>query len=157
MPVKNPCVTCLKPVAINHRAIKCDHCDYWIHIKCNFTSVPDYNALIEKEDFKWCCHECLKLNEPFSELSDELLQLTLQGKNILNSDIIDSNDDNTRFFRDIETISLNEEDEGHQSNQCLYYSLSDLNKIKLNENSLSCFHLNIASLKLHFDELAVYS
>ena len=39
MPTRYPCGICLKPVAKNHKAVKCDYCDLWIHIKCFFFSI----------------------------------------------------------------------------------------------------------------------
>jgi hypothetical protein len=33
-PVKNPCGLCAKPVAKNNRAVLCEGCNYWWHIKC---------------------------------------------------------------------------------------------------------------------------
>ena len=35
MTVKFPCSVCSRAVAKNHKAVKCDECDKWIHIKCN--------------------------------------------------------------------------------------------------------------------------
>ena len=41
-PVRHPCSSCLKPVAKNHRAILCDNCDLWAHIKCENISTKIY-------------------------------------------------------------------------------------------------------------------
>ena len=64
---------------------------------------------------------------------------------------------NAEFFRDIEdTLKLLDPDLDSETNQesCPYLTLSDLNKLKTDPNSISYFHLNIASLNLHFDELS---
>ena len=54
MPVSHPCGICTKPVAHNHRAIECDICKLWIHIKCNFISKERYFELIEEDESnKW--------------------------------------------------------------------------------------------------------
>jgi len=37
-----PCGVCSKPVATNHKAIECDLCKQWIHIKCNKLGKNDY-------------------------------------------------------------------------------------------------------------------
>ena len=37
-----PCGKCNRPVAKNHKAIQCDICDKWIHIKCNSLKNSDY-------------------------------------------------------------------------------------------------------------------
>ena len=49
MPTKYPCNICNNPVAKNHKAIQCDKCQLWVHIKCNKINVQTYNLLIEDE------------------------------------------------------------------------------------------------------------
>ena len=52
-----PCGICLNPVAKNHKAVKCDNCDLWIHIKCNKINVQTYNLLIN-DNTVWYCLTC---------------------------------------------------------------------------------------------------
>ena len=40
--IANPCGICFRPVAFNHKAIVCDACEKWIHIKCNKLDDKDY-------------------------------------------------------------------------------------------------------------------
>ena len=54
MPVKFPCKICEKPVAQNHKAVCCDVCDTWVHIKCNKINTQTYNIL-KKEKASWSC------------------------------------------------------------------------------------------------------
>ena len=37
-----PCGICQKNVNNNQKAIECSNCKYWIHIKCNGTTVDEY-------------------------------------------------------------------------------------------------------------------
>ena len=46
--MKMPCGICQKTVAKSHKAIECNSCKHWIHIKCNFVSNQFYNSLIEE-------------------------------------------------------------------------------------------------------------
>ena len=39
------CKVCLKSVKRSDMAILCDHCDNWIHIKCNNLDKLDYEML----------------------------------------------------------------------------------------------------------------
>ena len=57
MPTKYPCNICNNPVAKNHKAIQCDKCQLWVHIKCNKINVQTYNLLIEDES-TWYCISC---------------------------------------------------------------------------------------------------
>ena len=56
--VKFPCNLCSKPVAKNHRALCCDICDQWVHIKCNNISPSDYE-LLKSSESKWFCVKCI--------------------------------------------------------------------------------------------------
>ena len=38
---------CKKNVNKNQKAIECIQCNQWIHIKCNGTSLEDYNIMLE--------------------------------------------------------------------------------------------------------------
>eukprot|EP00111_Clytia_hemisphaerica_P021280 TCONS_00062636-protein len=80
MPVKFPCGICKKPVAKNHRAIQCDNCSYWVHIKCNNTTDNDYTKLISSDE-TWSCLKCIQTAIPFLQSSDEELKLLTQGNN----------------------------------------------------------------------------
>ena len=50
------------------RAIQCDICDNWLHLKCSLLSVKQFKYLSETDD-KWYCNQCLQDIFPFSELS----------------------------------------------------------------------------------------
>ncbi|XP_066921410.1 uncharacterized protein [Clytia hemisphaerica] len=121
-----PCGVCYNPVATTHRGIYCNNCRFWIHAKCNNTSPSDYQKLLDSNpDDTWLCQKCLKKEAVFDSLTDEGLKLTLQE---------------TEMGQDI---------------HCPYLSLSEQNKKaeKLSKNSLSTFHMNIASLELHKQNL----
>ena len=42
-PTKFPYATCQRPVANNHRAMGCDNCGAWVHIKCCGVTLKQYN------------------------------------------------------------------------------------------------------------------
>ena len=56
-PVKNPCGICSRPIAKNHRAILCEACYCWHHIKCAGISPAEYVTL-GGTDEPWCCQQC---------------------------------------------------------------------------------------------------
>ena len=56
-PVKYPCKICNKPVPRTHRALQCDECDQWVHIKCGDVSPIEYENL-GKSSATWICHVC---------------------------------------------------------------------------------------------------
>ena len=55
-PVKNPCGICSRPIAKNHRAILCEACYCWHHIKCAGISQAEYVTL-GGTNKPWCCQQ----------------------------------------------------------------------------------------------------
>ena len=56
-PVKHPCLVCEKSVAKTHRALLCDLCEKWTHIKCSNISPSEYVEMCESEE-PWLCGHC---------------------------------------------------------------------------------------------------
>ena len=55
---KDICKICCKTVGENQRAVSCDECDRWLHIKCSDMESRTYTKFREKRVFKWTCHKC---------------------------------------------------------------------------------------------------
>ena len=79
--VKFPCEICTKAVASNHKAIQCDICDIWVHIKCNKINSQTYE-LLKKDNTQWFCNECYKDRFPFSKLNNNEFHHTILGKKL---------------------------------------------------------------------------
>lgn len=145
MGVKFPCSVCKKAVGSRHKAIQCDHCDNWVHIKCNNIDKKTYQKL-QNDSTKWFCKICLSELIPFSKLDDiefEQLQLctTMKPKHV------------PTYKTVIEEISDFLE---HQENKEIskYYLPDDVNKLEITKTDYSAYlHLNISSLQYHIDDL----
>ena len=72
-PVKNPCGKCNRPVAKNHRAVKCEACYFWLHIKCEGISPADYVSLCH-DDNPWTCKDCpsFHFTDSFFEYDEDI-------------------------------------------------------------------------------------
>ena len=55
----NKCNICDKTVAKNHKAIECNTCLKWVHIKCNKLDAKDYTAYLNDENLDFFCINCL--------------------------------------------------------------------------------------------------
>jgi hypothetical protein len=42
----------------NHRAISCDNCEHWVHIKCGNISPVEYNNMCKCDNIIWSCPKC---------------------------------------------------------------------------------------------------
>ena len=167
MVIKDPCVLCRKFVAKTHRALRCDICLGWVHIKCNNVSPATFSKymdnkndpLIQIKD-NWYCLKCVNSNLPFGFLSDN--QFYINSKGISTESTLDNitfslgkADKNvTKQISDL--IIENTDPSNTDKNFCKYYDTDIFSKIKFDcQSSLSILHLNIASLQFHFDSLLV--
>lgn len=65
-PIEFPCGICKKSVNSNHRALLCDLCNFWHHIRCARVSSDLYSHYLSLSQFAWHCPTCL-----FNLLPDE--------------------------------------------------------------------------------------
>ena len=70
-PVNHPCTVCSRNVHRNHRALQCDGCQLWSHIKCVGISGRAYVLLQNMSDFSWQCPSCLFSVLPSSDVCDD--------------------------------------------------------------------------------------
>ncbi|XP_056004379.1 uncharacterized protein LOC125659658 isoform X2 [Ostrea edulis] len=52
--VRFPCSTCRKPVKSNQKAIQCDFCELWVHLKCTNLDLAAYMSLGKSDDYFYC-------------------------------------------------------------------------------------------------------
>ena len=76
MTVNYTCKICQKAIAKNHRAIECDNCNLWVHIKCNKINLQTYKCLQYNYSTAWYCLNCFQQTIPFSNITNkELLEI----------------------------------------------------------------------------------
>ena len=71
-------------MARNHRAVSCNLCHLWCHIKCGGIKSNQYKHLQLSNDFSWTCPECLlTLNSlPFADVSNIESDLDVSHSNL---------------------------------------------------------------------------
>ena len=65
---KFPCKICARNVHNKDKAVQCDLCELWIHIKWNNLNYVDCRYL-QKCEKPWYCRECCSTIFPFNSLS----------------------------------------------------------------------------------------
>ena len=62
-----------KKVGVRHKAVFCDYCCQWNHIKCDGIDNKTYNSLkkSDDDDEKYFCKLCKESIFPFQKLSDD--------------------------------------------------------------------------------------
>ena len=87
--IKFPCGICKKSVAKNHKAIQCDKCDCWIHIKCQYLDSNDYQQYQNDNSRTFICIPCKADIFPFTNLNNNEFDVLLsKGINFMDKDLI---------------------------------------------------------------------
>ena len=81
---KYPCGICTKNIAKNQKLLRCNLCNYKVHIKCNKTDAKQYEKVKGSEWYVYCL-SCKEEIIPFQKLtSQQFFATASQG---LNKDI----------------------------------------------------------------------
>ena len=161
-----PCGICEKNVNKNQKAIKCTSCLHWTHIKCNGTSLEEYNKLI---DHNWClttsqidaepwlCNKCIIANMaiifPFG------LENNITLSNIMNTDSLEILDrlpsyEKTSQACQLDSLSSHDPDENLVDRiNSRYYSAHELKKLSTDNPSFNIIHSNLNGLEGKIDLL----
>ena len=159
--IKYPCSICEKSVKTNQKAILCDTCNLWTHIKCDGISNNEYEELQNSEnDFSWQCLVC-RIRFSCSIFPFTLSDIT-ELQNIQNSNSM-------RMLNSLPTFEIltevskfanlgcNDIDLNISNNiNCRYYSVDDFYKLQSKtdkDHNLNIFHSNVNGLDTHFENL----
>ena len=151
------CIVCDLKIK-NKRSLKCRTCNHMVHIYCNKTSPQTYKKLKEHENCEtWMCISCKVNTLPFANLDADGLPYENDQTSKLDELNIRLNDRDKKTIDLINSlIAQNADPNNEEINFCKYYRTRKFHNSKFqNKNSLSIFHLNIASLHYHFDDLLI--
>ena len=149
---------CCKNISNHCKSVFCNHCNFWVHIKCNNISVSEYVKLQnEPDDVPWFCKKCTMDMFPFGLLTNEeflgLCDFDLPS-------FIDSapSYEITSNLTNLPNLSDYDIDEHMPQNiDSRYFTLPELSSLQLSSSDFSILHTNIRSLSLHHDELVSLS
>ena len=157
--IKVICNLCGKNVRGNSKAVCCDVCDNWVHIKCNGISASRYDELCNEDNNEsFFCIKCFNNELPFgfeTEYSLNQTALGLDNSNLENLDFNISRNDKKLMNLLTKMISENN-DPNIKNSSCKYYSIDDFCSKNYQADKLfSIFHLNIDSLQYHKNDLDI--
>ena len=166
---RNPCSTCHKNINTNHRALYCNSCGLFVHIKCNLLNNNDFLRFKkEGDDVPFFCITCISENIPFSKLTKPELLLDNKAINL------PINGSTEGFFADkspemdIHINKINSflnnsfhlpEDENYDGDNispinCNYFEPEEFCNAKFDSSkTFSILHLNIHSIQKHIETL----
>ena len=158
------CPICRRSVSDNHRAIECDVCYAWYHLRCTPLSLKEYNHISVTADL-WFCTRCRHDIFPFTSITkSELCSMSFNSNTACKctSKICMSRLDslpcldfaiqmnNSHILNDADPDSNIE-----NKNNFKYYTTHDFhNRLQdFNDSSFSVIHCNVRSLQKNFDNL----
>ena len=137
MRIKYPCTVCGRSVAKNHKALQCDFCDQWVHIKSNLIDKKTYE-LLKQDEAPWSCIKCTKNIFPFASADSPTSNhdhLTTKQQEIINA-----------------LNQITDDPENILSSK--YYTPDEFNaKVTFSAEDLLLLHLNISSLSFQYEDL----
>ena len=138
------CPFCEKILKTWDKAICCDLCSKWIHIKCNNLNDLDYEYL-KSNDETWYCKTCIDEILPFcnKKINPNKINLGNAG--------IDPNLKN--LLCQLNNLSEKKNNDNENLPNCKYRGISYFSNldVELKSKCLSFFHLNINSFSKNFD------
>ena len=166
-PTKFPCKIFAKNVSENVKAVQCDLCELWVHIKCNNLNYLD-SRYLQNSNESWYCIECCSAIFPFHSLSRNknfLACCTNTDNNITQWIDYHNNHNNSLFPKPSSNLDLlvnqfnNVAPENNNDPEKIcsskYYDIEEMGDIEISHKnkSLSLFHINACSLTKNFDGL----
>ena len=155
---KFPCGICHKSVHDNQKAVFCNECNFYIHIKCNNMSVLEYEVLVnEVDDVPWFCINCTEKYHAYVFHFGSIENQTLL--NISDFDkpsVVDSipSFEITSHLPNLPNLQDYDIGEHLPSNiDSSYHTIQDLSTFDTSPTHPSLFHMNIRSLSCRFDKL----
>ena len=137
MRIKYPCTVCGRSVAKKHKALQCDYCDQWVHIKCNLIDKKTYD-LLKQDESPWSCIKCTKNIFPFMH----------DDPPIKNHDHL-----TTKQQEIIKALNQTADDPDNLSTTKYYTPDEFYQNLSFSNRELLMLHLNIASLPFHVEDL----
>ena len=138
------CPFCEKILKIRDKAIYCDLCIKWIHIRCNNVNDLDYEYH-ENNDETWYCKTCIQEILPFCNKKINLNKINLGNAGI------DPNLKN--LLCQLNNLSEKENIDNENLPNCKYRDISYFSNldVELKSKCLSFFHLSLNPLSKIFD------
>ena len=68
--IKHPCIECKRPVKSNQKALGCESCPEWVHLKCTDITYARFSYLAANVEAPFFCKTC----KPRCNYSDVISQ-----------------------------------------------------------------------------------
>ena len=156
-----PCSICNKNCFDTQASIICDTCDKWCHIKCDGTTLKDYNYLSANIESEWHCLYCtMKFHQqifPFTLSDTHEIEKINMCDSMRIFDHLPSLETvfETSQFTKFTAIDADENTSLPTLLNSKYYDINEFQRLKIQKN-LNIFHSNANGLESKFDVLQTF-
>ena len=146
-------------------SILCDFCNSWIHPKCNHLNFLDFQLISGNNSDPWFCFKCISKTFPFGNLNNQNFHSFIHNNPEMNGSVGKYTNDNSiltlnpppnlkLLFNQFNELAA-ESNKKNPENfiNCRNLDIDKIQKIKIEPNSLSLFHINCCSLNKNFEDL----
>ena len=161
---KEPCLKCNRNVNKNHRAVCCDICNRWVHIKCNFFNPIDYKRL-QHDPLPFFCINCISEMLPFEKVTNnEFYSFITRGsifpdnyESTISRQLSPQIQEHVKKLNSLfQNPTCEDSDNEVSPIDCNYYDPEEFDNAKFDSSkSFSILHLNIHSIQKHIDTLRI--
>ena len=143
-----PYAVCKESVLNQHKAICFDHCNHWVHIKCNDLNDLDYSLLKSKNEF-WYCILCTSEILPFYTVNS-IMPPPIGSLNKPAGALIN-------LMNQLNNFADDEKENELKLPNCKYKDIDYFQKLSRNfkRKTLSFFHMNVSSLTKNVDHFNI--
>ena len=161
------CGVCEKTIGDDKESsILCDFCNSWIHPKCNHLNFLDFKRITANNNDPLFCFKCTSEMFCFGNVNNQNFHLFIHNKSELNESFVGkyTNDNSILAFNPPPNLKLlfnlfseltAESNKKNPENfiKCRNLDVGEIQKMKIEANSLSLFHINSCSLNKKFEDL----
>ena len=165
MTTKQYCNTCVRTVRGNQKALICDSCLSWVHLKCTPLSIYDYQQL-KSDSSKWYCPNGLSQIFSFNHIIDDFefasCLFNQSSSNGINADIVKN--EQLKLINKLKICNRDIDSDKYFYSQLdnlgnVYY-LEDVFNLMINNKAtltnISVLHINARSLSKNVSHLRDY-
>ena len=146
-------------------SILCEFHNSWIHPKCNQINFLRFQRICGNNSDSWFCFKCTSETFPFGNLNNQNFHSLIHDNSELNESFVGkyTNDNSILTLNPPPNLKLlfnqfNElTAESHKKNPENFIisnlDIDEIQKMKIEPNSLSLFHINSRSLNKNFEDL----
>ena len=150
-----PCRICAKNVHGKDKAVQCDLCELWIHIKCNKLNYLDYRYL-QNCDESWYYIGCCSTIFPFNLLSRNNITQWRDLEHEHDSPLSVKPSSNLELLvHHFNNATPENSNDPEKISSSKYYDMEEMHNIEIPHKNIppSLFHINACSLNKNFDDL----